>query len=268
MPTISVLTPTRNRLHAVGELLESLSRQTFQDFEVVLVNDAGVSVTDVVDLYSELRIQTIDLPVASYHVWARNAGLPAARGEFVMPIDDIDLIVPDHMEAMLEAAAGADLVYGDVELVEYAEKPPTRQPTGRYLFAYDADPALLRSFQLYTVSGSLYRRSLHDELGPFDASMRDAWAWDWVLQAMGHGARVKKVPRAGALYAYDRSRLRSGEDERRQESFRRLAEKHGLTQPSAKPYELLLDEEALRTRRSASEIVWDGKPCASRYRRP
>ncbi|HZG58536.1 glycosyltransferase family 2 protein, partial [Paenibacillus sp.] len=230
MPAISVITPTYNRPHAVAELLEALSRQTFGDFEVLLVNDAGERVDDVVRLYPELRVRTIDLPVNSYHVWARNAALPHAKGEWMMPIDDDDLIVPDHMERMLAEAEGADLVYGDVEIFDYVAKEGARVPKGRYLFAYEHDLALLRKFNTYVASGSLYRRSLHDALGPFDPEMRNYWDWDWILRVAEAGFRVKKVPRAGVLYAF----ASAGGDNQsnNQDAMRpyldRLSEKHGL----------------------------------------
>ncbi|GIO16393.1 hypothetical protein J19TS2_59480 [Cohnella xylanilytica] len=41
MPVISVIASTYNRPDTVAELLEALSRQTFTDFEVLFVNDAG-----------------------------------------------------------------------------------------------------------------------------------------------------------------------------------------------------------------------------------
>ncbi|HZG75654.1 MAG TPA: glycosyltransferase family 2 protein [Paenibacillus sp.] len=268
MPTISVITPTYNRPRTVAELLEALSRQTFADFEVLLVNDAGERIDDVVALYPSLRVEIVNLPVNSYHVWARNAALPHVRGEWIMPIDDDDLIVPDHMETMLGESADADLVYGDVEIFDFMVKAGTRQPTGRFLFAYEHDPALLRRFNTYVASGSLYRRALHDTLGPFDAEMRNYWDWDWILRVLEAGYRVKKVPVAGTLYSF----ASSGGDNQsvNRDAMRlyldRLSAKHGLGDLPTSNFFLMLEEEAIRSRRTASRIVWDGKPFASRYR--
>jgi glycosyltransferase involved in cell wall biosynthesis len=268
MPTISVITPTYNRPHTVAELLEALSRQTFADFEVFLVNDAGRRIDDVVALYPSLRVEVVNLPVNSFHVWARNAALPQVRGEWIMPIDDDDLIVPDHMETMLREAEDADLVYGDVEIFDYKMKAGTRQPTGRFLFAYEHDPALLRRFNTYVASGSLYRRKLHDALGPFDAEMRNYWDWDWILRVVEAGYRVKKVPVAGTLYAFASSGEdnQSGKPDAMRPYLDRLSGKHGLGELPTRNFFLMLEEEGIRSRRTASRIVWDGKPFASRYR--
>jgi len=269
VPTITVITPTYNRPDTVAELLEALSRQTFQDFEVVLVNDAGERVDGVAALYPELNVKIVDLPVNSYHVWARNAALPHVRGEWIMPIDDDDLIVPDHMETMLKAAEGTDLVFGDVEIFDYITKDGTRQPTGRFLFAYEYDIDLLRKFNTYVASGSLYRRELHDALGPFDAEMRNYWDWDWILRVHESGRKVKKVPRAGTLYAFaaQGGDNQSGKQDAMRPYLDRLSEKHGLGYLPTKNFFLMLEEEEIRSRRTASEIVWDGQPFVSRLRR-
>lgn len=268
VPRISVITPTYNRPHTVAELLEALSRQTFADFEVLIVNDAGVSVSEAVRLYPELRVKVIDLPVNSYHVWARNAALPHAKGEWIMPIDDDDLIVPDHMETMLRESEGADLAYGDVEIFDYRTVEGTRRPTGRFLFAYEHDPALLRSFNTYVASGSLYRRELHDMLGPFDPEVRNYWDWDWMLRVVEAGCRVKKVARAGTLYAFASKGgdNQSGKQDAMRPYLDKLSEKHGLGYLPTKNFFLMLEEEEIRSRRSPSKIVWDGAPFISRFR--
>ncbi|WP_199615412.1 glycosyltransferase family 2 protein [Paenibacillus alkalitolerans] len=264
-PMVSVIIPTFNRHHALAELLEALLRQTFQDFEIIIVNDAGEPADGVAALYPELDIRVIDLPVNSYHVWARNAAIPHVRGEYIMPIDDDDLIVPDHMEHMAEQIDGADLAYSDVEIFDYIVRDGVRLPTARFLFAYEHDPALIRQFNTYVASGSLYRRELHDELGPFDVEVRNYWDWDWILRVM-EGHRVKKVPRAGTLYAFAAKGgdNQSGKQDVMRKYLDRLCVKHRLGQLPTKNFFLMLEEEQIRSRRSASEIVWDGKPIVSR----
>mgnify|MGYP002623808314 CR=1 FL=1 len=269
MSVISVITPTYNRPNAVAELLEALSRQTFRDFEVLLVNDAGEPVDDVVRHYPELNVHIVNMPVNSYHVWARNAAIPLVRGEWIMPIDDDDLIVPDHMEVMLKEAQDADLVYGDAEIFDYVLKGGLRHPISRFLFAYRHDPDLFRRYNTYVPSGSLYRRSLHDRLGHFDPEMRNYWDWDWMLRAIAAGCRIKKVPRAGTLYAFKQS----GGDNRslRTDTMRpyldKLCAKHGIGPLETKNFFLMLEEEEIRSRRAPTKVVWDGRPFEPRYLR-
>lgn len=269
MPVISVITPTYNRPDTVAELLEALSRQTFTDFEVLLVNDAGDPVDDVVRRYPELSVEIINMPVNSYHVWARNAALPLARGEWIMPIDDDDLIVPDHMEVMLKESQDEDLVYGDAEIFDYVVKDGVRRAISRFLFAYEHDPDLFRRYNTYVPSGSLYRKRLHDTIGHFDPEMRNYWDWDWILRVMKAGLRVKKVPRAGTLYAFSPKNggNNSGKTDSMKPYLDKLCEKHGIGPLETKNFFLMLEEEEIRSRRSATEVVWDGEPFEPRHLR-
>ncbi len=267
MPVVSVIIPTFNRQAALAELLEALLRQTYRDIEAIIVNDAGHPVEGIAALYPELDVRIVNLPVNSYHVRARNAALPLVRGEFIMPIDDDDLILPDHIERMVSEIGDADLVYGDAEIVDYAERDGMRHPKSRMLFAYKHDPVLFRTFNTYIASGSLYRSAIHDEIGPFDPEVRNYWDWDWMLRVLSR-YRVKKIPRAGTLYTFaaEGGDNQSANQEKMRTYLAKLCEKHGLGPLPTSNFFLLLEEEALRARRAASEIVWDGKPLRSRYR--
>ena len=186
-----------------------------------------------------------------------------------MPIDDDDLIVPDHIETMLKEAQDADLVYGDAEIFDYQWRNGVRRPVGRFLFAYEHDPDLFRRYNTYVPSGSLYRKSLHDRLGLFDPAVRNYWDWDWMLRVLKAGLLVKKVRRAGTLYAYARENgdNRSRNPDAMRPYLDKLCEKHGLGPLETKNFFLMLEEEELRSRRAATEVVWDGKPFVPRYLR-
>lgn len=69
---ISIVIVTYNRIPALCELLESISRQTLKPYEIIIVNDAGESVVPVKALYPELPIAVINLEKNSGHVAARN----------------------------------------------------------------------------------------------------------------------------------------------------------------------------------------------------
>jgi len=265
-PSVSVVIPTYNRPYPLAELLEVLSRQTYKPFEIIIVNDGGESIDDVVALYSELDIRLIDRRDNEGHVTARNAGVQAARGELIMLCDDDDLVLPCHLERMVAALEHADFAYADAEIVQYRVENDQRIPSARFLFAYEYDLEAMRTFSTYVPSGSVYRKSLHDDIGCFDSSVHHYWDWDFFLRAASV-CRVTRVAAATVLYAFSPNgdNVSRQVGDRRRHYLRRLCEKHGLGDLPVKNFWLLLDEPEVARRRAESEVIWDGKPIVSRF---
>lgn len=265
-PLVSIVIPTYNRLLELAELLESLVQQTYPYFEVIIVNDAGISVKEVVDLYPELLCKVIDLPSNQLHVAARNRGVQQARGEYVMLLDDDDWIVPIHLERMVYAIKEVDLIHADVEIVRYHVKDHQRVPVHRKLFAYTNELADMKRFSTFVPSGCLYRKSIHDEIGYFDQSMKHYWDWDFYLRTakMFH---VKRLPVASVIYNFSDS---TNNESKKMDSMRihldRLSIKHQLGPLPTKNFDLLLQEPEMKKREVASEQVWDGGGMTSRWK--
>jgi glycosyltransferase involved in cell wall biosynthesis len=268
-PFISVIIPTYNRPRALAELLEALYRQTYKNFEIIVINDGGPSAASIVGLYPELRTTYIDLPENTKHVRARNRGLEVAAGELIMLCDDDDLIVPGHIERMVTELADDDMVYADAEIVQYEmnEQNTSRIPIARQLFAYHNNLQGMREFSTFIPSGCLYRRSIHDSIGAFDEDIYHYWDWDFYLRAADR-FRVRRVPTAGVIYAFSASGDNvSGDLEDMRPYLDKLSAKHGLGRIPTKNFFLLLEEPGMKSREAASEIVWDGLPVVSRWER-
>ncbi|PZD94406.1 glycosyltransferase family 2 protein [Paenibacillus sambharensis] len=268
-PLVSVIIPTYNRPVQLGELLESLTRQTYKKLEIIIANDAGEPVDEVVALYPELRVKVIHLPENRKHVHARNAALAQAAGEYILLCDDDDLLLPIHIERMLAAIADYDLVYSDVEIFDYELVDGIRRPLSRRVFAYEHDPAEMRKFSTFVPSGCLYRRSLHDTLGPFDEAMNHYWDWDFYLRAV-EKFRVARVPSAGVLYAFSQQggNISGAQGDSHRRHLDLLSQKHGLGSLPTKNFFVLLEEPDVKKREAATEVLWDGQPIPSRGAQP
>lgn len=265
-PFVSVVIPTYNRPYPLAELLEALSRQTYRHFEVVIVNDGGAPVHDVIALYPELAIRLLDSGGNRGQVAARNIGVQEARGDLIMLCDDDDLVLPCHLERMVTALRDADFAYADAEIVEYRVEHHQRIPASRFLFAYECDLEAMRTFSTYVPSGSVYRKALHDNIGYFDPSVHHYWDWDFFLRAAA-ACRVTRVAAATVLYAFsaDGDNVSRQLGDKRRQYLRRLCEKHGLGDLPVKNFWLLLDEPEVAKRRAKSEVIWDGQPVVSRF---
>ncbi|MFC2059680.1 glycosyltransferase family 2 protein [Chloroflexota bacterium] len=90
-PTVSVIIPTYNRAHLIGRAIQSVLNQTYQDFEIVIIDDGSTDNTEeVVKGFSYDRLRHIQLSEKPGQCVARNTGLKAAKGEYIAVLDDDD----------------------------------------------------------------------------------------------------------------------------------------------------------------------------------
>lgn len=116
---VSVVIPTHNRPDRLAVALRSVEGQRMAgDLEVIVVNDNGIRVDEVIQGFvNKLNIRLIDLSTSGGPSGARNAGIEVAEGEFVAFLDDDDVYGPDHLASVIPLLrSGADLVYVDVPI--------------------------------------------------------------------------------------------------------------------------------------------------------
>ena len=104
-PHISVIVPAYNAQETIKECVESIFHQSFDDFEVIIINDGSTDSTR--ELAAELaskdhRVKVINQANLGVSA-ARNRGLQAARGQYVSVLDADDIWVTDKLEAQLAA---------------------------------------------------------------------------------------------------------------------------------------------------------------------
>ena len=119
-PAISVIIPMYNVEKYVGQCLESLLNQTFQDFEVIVVDDCSTDNSiEVVKKYIpnfKNRLQIIKLDKNSGNAaLPRNMGLRLSRGKYISFIDPDDLIVKNAFEILYNIAEStqAEVVHSE-----------------------------------------------------------------------------------------------------------------------------------------------------------
>lgn len=115
-PTVSVIIPTYNRAQLVTRAIHSVLKQSFADFEVLVVDDASTDDTlETVAAIADPRIRYLRQPVNQDVSAARNRGLRAARGEFIAFLDSDDEWLPGKLEAQVarfrDAPDSVGLVY-------------------------------------------------------------------------------------------------------------------------------------------------------------
>jgi len=115
-PLVSVIVPTYNRPETLVEALQSIVTQTYSSIEIIVVNDGGRDVKDVVLRYaSQSDVRYIHLPENKGRSAARNIGIAAAQGQYIAYLDDDDLFYPEHLTTLVNYldVSGRQVAYTD-----------------------------------------------------------------------------------------------------------------------------------------------------------
>lgn len=165
---VSVIVPVYGVERFVKRCLESLLNQTWQELEIIIINDCTSDKSmDVVETVLQQYPTSVSKVRILHHSInrglpaARNTGLEVARGEYVFHFDSDDYAEADMIEVMANAAikTGADIVYSDWYLT-YNDRD-RYMPQPKVSTTADALEAMLIGKMKYNVWNKLVRRSLY-----------------------------------------------------------------------------------------------------------
>lgn len=102
MPKVSVILPTYNRAHLLGRAIRSVLDQTYQDFELIVIDDGSTDNTnEVVKSFNEPRIRYIRQELNRGPTVARNIGINAAKGKYIAFQDSDDEWLPEKLKKQM-----------------------------------------------------------------------------------------------------------------------------------------------------------------------
>ncbi|MBF8280620.1 MAG: glycosyl transferase [Candidatus Magasanikbacteria bacterium] len=176
-PKISIIIPVYNHAEELIPCCQSISKQTFQDFEVIIVDDGS---TDAIEntlkecgkIFPSLQYQRIEHSGAPV---ARNTGFKLSRGEMVIFCDADVQMIPTMLEKMVRALS---------------EHPSAAYVYSRFRFGFkkmaapDFDSAILR-VNNFIHTTSLIRR---EAFPGFDETLRRFQDWDLWLTLLEKGS--------------------------------------------------------------------------------
>ena len=119
-PRITVIIPTYNWSSVLPYSIGSVLRQTYADFELLIVGDGCTDDSEaVVNSIADERVVWVNLPSNTGHQSEpNNEGLRRARGEYVAYLGHDDLWFPHHLECLVNALdSGSDVAYGVMEVI-------------------------------------------------------------------------------------------------------------------------------------------------------
>ena len=176
---VSVIIPNFNGRNYLKDCLNSLNQQHFQDFEIILVDNA--STDDSLSLARELcpEIKTIVLSENFGFCRAVNEGIRASKTPFVLLLNNDTVVDPDFVGALYEAIRGKEKVFSCASQMRKLTDPSKMDDGGDFYcalgwaFARGKD----KPYEDYEKAGriffscagaAIYRREVFEKIGYFD----------------------------------------------------------------------------------------------------
>jgi GT2 family glycosyltransferase len=184
---ISIIIATRNRRALLSEAIASVIDQSFPDWELIVVDDASSDGTHVyLASLDNSKVRVLRQDNHAERSSARNRGMAEAQGEFIMFLDDDDLLRPNALAVLwggLRLHPDAVAATGPCRILQSnGDSVKVYWPSGFH------SKIIWREllFGFWANSGqNLYRTSVVRELGGFDSSMEpceDRKLWLWIAR--------------------------------------------------------------------------------------
>ncbi len=198
-PKISVIVPAYNRPGDIEPVVKTIMAQTFQDFEIIIVDDASpdggkvIAAAEAMIALYPAKIRLIKHASNRGAAAARNTGIKAAKGEFIALLDSDDEWFPHKLEVQLAALQAnpdpATLCICDyLQIAKYGDdKTVTQRPSQKDDLKMD-----ILYGRVYNIcSNMLIRRSVFTPARMFDESFPTiAEDYDWVIRHILRGGNI------------------------------------------------------------------------------
>jgi glycosyltransferase involved in cell wall biosynthesis len=185
MPHVSVIIPAYNADAFIADTVRSALNQTYQDFEVIVVDDGSTdgTVETLTAFGRQVRVHTqANGGVAR----ARNTGVSLASGSWIAFLDADDLWLPHKLERQL-ADQTAPMSYTNRFNFGARGEVPEVQSDVRPMRGGDLFVPLLREGNFITLTSVVIRRELFDTMGGFYTGLNGTEDWDlWLRVAEAH----------------------------------------------------------------------------------
>ena len=215
MAKVSVIIPCFNQGRYLEEAVSSVLGQTFGDYEIIVVNDGSTDpfTNALLDEYSPPRTRILHTENQGLSS-ARNTGITAAAGEYILPLDADDKIGSEYIEQavrVMDEQANMGIVYceaayfgGQTGFWELPKFEMSRMLVSNLIFC-----------------SAMFRKSDWERVGGYNPNMIYGWEdWDLWLSILELGRKVHRIPRLLFYYRTNETSMISAMSEGRQALMR------------------------------------------------
>jgi glycosyltransferase involved in cell wall biosynthesis len=189
MPKVSVIILTHNRAALLRQAVASVLAQSFQDFEIIIIDDASTDDTQaVVASFSDARIRYLRHAKNRGEGASRNAGIAHAGGDYIAFLDDDDTWLPEKLGAQVEVLERSPARVGAV----YTGYVRVDMASGAAIATVAAEKrgniyaALRAQNWVGSPSAVLLRRQCFDRVGLFDEKLGFGPDYDMWIRISRH----------------------------------------------------------------------------------
>ena len=210
MPKVSVIIPTHNRPEFLRLAIISVLNQTFQDFEILVVDDASTDDThSVVASFTDRRLKYICQEVNKGPAASRNTGLNFSTSDYIAFLDDDDEWLPDKLCKQINLLENSPSKVGGV----YTGYTVIDRNSGKILAREirtktgNIFDELIIGNVIGATSSLLLRKECFDRVGLFDENMLFSEDWDmWIrISKVFHFECIKEL--LVKWYVHDKDKL-------------------------------------------------------------
>ena len=212
-PKVSVVVTCYNLAQFLGECLESIRKQTMFDWECIIVDDCSPDNTPEVAAdwtAKDPRIKYVRNETNQYLAEARNVGIRASHGQYILCLDADDMLEPRALEILSEALDrnhSIDIAYGHMEAFYPERRDGNQRERGDWPTAFRMEQQMAGRNQL--PYASMYRRRAWERVGGYRQHIRTAEDADFWCRVTGYGFKPAKVTEAVFLVKRELTRSMS-----------------------------------------------------------
>ncbi len=187
MPTVSVIIPTYNRAEVLPRAIKSVLAQTYDDLELIVVDDASTDDTAaVVEQFDDNRVQYYCLDENSGANAARNKGVECSSGELISFLDSDDQLLNTHLEVVVKKISqlgdSVGGVYTSYDIIQNGKKTGIRLAKNKLTSPAD----VVADYKMGGFSCLTIRKNILKKVGKLDERFPACQDQEFLIRFLQH----------------------------------------------------------------------------------